>query len=78
MLAFASFSAPRAPLPTHRNAEDLDLDLGEDGEPSGSRLAMPGEPITSAQAFMRCVRRALLYIAAATDGATAQRTRDVY
>jgi hypothetical protein len=37
------------------DAMDVDFDDDEEDFDSGSKLTCPGEPITSSQAFMRCV-----------------------
>ncbi|KAI0030071.1 hypothetical protein K488DRAFT_79819 [Vararia minispora EC-137] len=55
MVAFASFGAPHTRITQDRGPAEADVDTDEDmDEGAGTaRLAMPGEPITSAQAFMR-------------------------
>ena len=62
MIIFTSFPPPKdsflgapAKFINDEDAMDVDFDDDEEDFDSGSKLACPGEPITSSHAYMRCV-----------------------
>lgn len=65
MITFTSFPKPKDPFSYTQSKfstgdeNDVDIDIEDDGEDedfdSGTKLTLPGEPVTSSHAYMRCV-----------------------